>query len=97
IQENFRPRLFAGARAVDLTRLADMRRGTPRALDHRMAERGGLDEARRQQPPGSAVGSAHCLPLGLLPRAPSQAKSGTATIFGNELDAGSFKCPSNDL
>jgi len=29
--------------------------------------------------------------------APSQAKSGATTIFVNELHAGSFKCPSNDL
>jgi hypothetical protein len=35
--------------------------------------------------------------LGLLPLAVSQAKSGATTIFVNELDAGSFKCPSNDL
>ena len=41
-------------------------------------------------------GSEH-LPLGLLPLALSKAKSGATTIFVNELDAGSFKCPSNDL
>jgi hypothetical protein len=35
--------------------------------------------------------------LALLPLTSSQAKSGAATIFVNELDAGSFKCPSNDL
>jgi hypothetical protein len=37
------------------------------------------------------------LPLGLLPLTSSQAKSGATTIFVNELDAGSFKCPSNNL
>jgi hypothetical protein len=56
----------------------------PRALDHRMAQLP-LHSQREH------------LPLGLLPLAPSQAKSGATTIFVNELDAGSFKCPSNDL
>jgi hypothetical protein len=59
----------------------------------RRATPGGTIGPRGQSYPGSA----HCLPLGLLPRAPSQAKSGTTTIFANELDAGSFKRPSNDL
>jgi hypothetical protein len=36
-------------------------------------------------------------PLGLLPLALSQSKSRATTIFVNELDAGSFKRPLNDL
>jgi hypothetical protein len=35
--------------------------------------------------------------LALVSLASSQAKSGATTIFVNELDAGSFKGPSNDL
>ena len=77
--------------------------GMPHALVDRMATR---KRARRGQKATShrvpstrakLPGSAHCLPLGLLPVAPSQAKSGATTIFVNELHPGSFKCPSNDL
>src|SRR5215471_12761391 len=78
--------------------------GMPRVGSTTELPRGSaLDEARR---PGrnrvpftraKLPGSAHCLPLGLLPVAPSQAKSGATTIFVNELHTGSFKCPSNDL
>jgi len=72
-------------------------------LDTTLPRGSALDEARRPRrnrvpfTRAKLPGSAHCLPLGLLPVAPSQAKSGATTIFVNELHAGSFKCPSNDL
>jgi hypothetical protein len=35
--------------------------------------------------------------LGFFSPSLAQAQTGAPTIFANELDAGSFKCPSNDL